>query len=57
MKIQAPKTKSQTNPNDLNSKSQTTDPSTDLPNDITSGSPGRAKQGDANLVNILVIEI
>ena len=46
LKIQAPKTKSQTNPNNPNSKFQTNDPPAGIPNDIIAGKPGYENRCD-----------
>jgi len=55
-KFQAPKSKSQTNPNDPNSKFQTNNPSTVVPDGIITGRAGFAKRCDTTVVNVLVIE-
>jgi hypothetical protein len=56
MKFQAPKTKFQTNPNDPNSKFQTNDLSTVVPNGIITGRLRFEKRCDSTAVNVLVIE-
>jgi hypothetical protein len=48
--------RAQTNPNDLNSKTQTNDPSTSVPDGIIHGSPGFTKRCDTFTVIVLVIE-
>jgi hypothetical protein len=55
-KSQAPKTKYQTNPNDPNSKFQTNNPSTVVPNCTITGRAGFTKRCDTTVVNVLVIE-
>jgi hypothetical protein len=55
LKLQAPRTKYQTNPNNPNSKFQTTNPSTVVLNCIISGRTGVAKRCDTTAVNVLVI--
>jgi hypothetical protein len=55
-KFQAPKTKSQKNPNDTNPKFQTKNPSTVVPNGVINDRPGFAKRCDKTLMTVLVIE-
>jgi hypothetical protein len=55
-KFQAPKNKTQINPNDRNSKLQTSDQSADMPNRVIKGIPAFAAQMDATVVSVLVIE-
>jgi hypothetical protein len=55
-KSQAPKNKTQTNPNDPNSKFQTKTTSTCCLDGIIAGRPGFMKRYDRNLEKVLVIE-
>jgi hypothetical protein len=55
-KFQAPKTKSQINPDDLNSKFQTKEAPAGVQKDITTDRSGSAKRRGTAVLNVLVIE-